>query len=463
MDENFYQAVSAGQIQPHTPEQMAFFRKLFGVKEDGGGAAAAIPGVGGDAAAPAVGGGSAEMDAEAEAGGGGDDFDESCLYSFKRTAKGVDKQSFELIRVLGKGSFGKVMLVRYKEDGQLYAMKVLKKDMLIARRQVEHTKAERNILRSMTGIPFIVSMKFAFQTPEKLYLILDFCQGGELFFHLKAKGRFSEQEVRFYASQMVCALEEIHRRDVVYRDLKPENVLLDSDGYICLTDFGLSKENIGSDTEGTSTFCGTPEYLAPEQLHASAVHGKGVDWWSLGTLLYEMRHGLPPFYSTNTSQMYEKIAKEELKLPRHFSPELGNLLEGLLQRDPAARFNAEQIKAHPFFAGLEWDKLMARQYEPPFVPQLAGELDLSYFDRQFTRELPYDSEQEATRMGSVSGGMFEGFTFDEAAAESMLAREDEQMGAMGADDMGSWRNRSTRPLREGDDDMDELSGNMESL
>ena len=227
---------------------------------------------------------------------GGADDEESPFFGKK-----IDMSAFELCQTLGKGSFGHVMLVRKTDSGELLAMKVLQKRNLMKRQQVEHTRAERSIMERIRGVPFLVHVRYAFQTVDKLFMVMDFMQGGELFFHLKKLGRFNARAVQFYASQMSLALEHLHSIDVIYRDLKPENVLLGADGYLCLTDFGLSKEGIEGETEGANSFCGTPEYVAPEILKEGSKHGKGVDWWAMGTLLYEMLHGLPPFYSQNTA------------------------------------------------------------------------------------------------------------------------------------------------------------------
>jgi hypothetical protein len=239
----------------------------------------------------------------------------------------LSPDDFEALRTLGKGSFGKVLLVRKRDGpgaGNLFAMKILQKRKVVARNQVEHTKAERSVLQRMRHIPFIVNVHYAFQTDDSLFLVLDFVPGGELFFHLKEHGRFAEKAVCFYCAQMLLALEKIHERGVVYRDLKPENLLLDRDGYIRLTDFGLSKEDVSDKASGASTFCGTAEYIAPELLKGGGgggggrrgrdqkvSHGNGVDVWSLGILMYEMIHGLPPFYDTDTRRMYDKILRCE--------------------------------------------------------------------------------------------------------------------------------------------------------
>lgn len=244
------------------------------------------------------------------------------------------------------------MQVKKKDDSKIYAMKVLRKEAIIARKQVAHTKAEKSILQKIQH-PFIVKLHYAFQTKDKLYMILDYINGGELFFHLKKEGRFPEHRVKFYAAEIVSAMDHLHSLGIVYRDLKPENILIDSDGmtfltfkiltqqflgHVCITDFGLSKEI--DPQEGTHTFCGTPEYLgiisallfnflsAPEVLKGLG-HGIAVDWWSLGTLIYEMLTGLPPFYSQNINIMYQKILNGELRFPSYIAPEARSLLEAV--------------------------------------------------------------------------------------------------------------------------------------
>lgn len=345
----------------------------------------------------------------------------------------LSQQDFRIIKVIGKGSFGKVLLVSKKDTGALYAMKVLKKEALIKRNQVQHTRAERRILRTC-DCPFIVKMHYAFQTAEKLYLVLDYLPGGELFYHLKRERRFVEERVKLYAAELVLALEHLHSRDIVYRDLKPENVLLAADGHVCLTDFGLSKEAVTTGGR-TKTFCGTPEYIAPEILQGLG-HGKPVDWWSLGTLVYEMLVGLPPFYSTDVNTMYEKILRGELNFPAYVSPDARAILALLLKRDPTQRLgggatDAEELKAHAWFRDIDWDRVAQRGYVPMFEPVLSGHCDTSHFDQAFT-DLPVESlPNEGDGVGSLGrcghsstqGGMqalFEGFSW-EGEHEARLA------------------------------------------
>merc|ERR1719486_1747887 len=241
---------------------------------------------------------------------------------------------FMLMKVVGKGSYGKVMLVKHKSEPHVFAMKMLRKENVIKRNQVEHTKTERNVLEAVSH-PFIVTLHYAFQTPKKLYFVLEYCVGGELFFHLSRAGRFSEGRTRFYASEILLAIEYLHRLNIIYRDLKPENILLDGDGHVKLTDFGLSKEGV-KDNVSANTMCGTPEYLAPEILNKVG-HGKAVDWYSLGALIYEIITGLPPFYTRDREKLFERIRRGELSYPSYVTPVAKSLIMKMLLRNPDQR------------------------------------------------------------------------------------------------------------------------------
>lgn len=333
------------------------------------------------------------------------EWDDPILYSPSKEK--VTKDDFDILNLIGKGSFGKVLQVRKKDTGKIYAMKVLRKEAIIARKQVAHTKAEKSILSKIQH-PFIVTLNYAFQTEEKLYMVLDFINGGELFFHLKREGKFSEARVRLYAAEIACALCHLHSFGIVYRDLKPENILLDSDGHICITDFGLSKEI--TTEEGTHTFCGTPEYLAPEVLKGQG-HGTPVDWWSLGTLIYEMLTGLPPFYSQNINLMYQRILNGDLRFPTFITPDAQSLLEGLLCRDVSKRLGDDTVKPHPFFKSIDWKKLEAKEIEPPFKPKVKGNTDVTNIDPVFIQETAVDSVVEKSAIDVAPEVQFDNFTY----------------------------------------------------
>jgi len=316
---------------------------------------------------------------------------------------------FQLLKVIGKGSYGKVMLVKCeKTGGKVYAMKMLRKENVVKRNQVEHTRAERNVLETATH-PFIVNLEFAFQTPKKLYFVLEFASGGELFFHLSRNGRFSEGRSRFYTCELLLAIGHLHSNNTIYRDLKPENVLLDFEGHAKLTDFGLSKEGI-EDNFSAKSMCGTPEYLAPEIL-AKKGHGKAVDWYSLGALTYEMLTGLPPFYTKDREKLFDRIRRGELSYPTYVTAQAKDMLTKMLLRDPDQRLGGgaggqEDIKRAPFFSGIDWAAVYAKQIAPPFTP--SGSADSTkYVDKEFLDMAVGNSE--------VAGGRdvahFEGFTY----------------------------------------------------
>ena len=306
--------------------------------------------------------------------------------TYTKNSGKVNVKDFELLKVVGRGNFGKVMQVSKKDTKRIYAMKVLRKDSVIAADAVKHTLSESSVLRRINH-PFIVNLKYSFQTKDKLYMILDYLNGGELFFHLSNVDRFSESRAKMYAAEIVLALGYLHENLILYRDLKPENLLLDMQGHVCLTDFGLVKEGLPHG-KLTHTFCGSPEYLAPEILQAKG-YGKAVDWWALGTFLYEMLEGLPPFYDDDISVMNCKILTQPLWFhPEHFSEEAKDILKGLLNRDPekrlgASREGAEEIKRHPFFKDIDWDALYHRKVVPEFKPHLVSSFSLLFLSLNY--------------------------------------------------------------------------------
>lgn len=346
-------------------------------------------------------------------------------------------EDFEMLRLLGKGTFGQVFQVRKLDTDRIYAMKVLSKKVIVRKKEIAHTIGERNILVRTAGAssPFIVGLKFSFQTPTDLYLVTDYMSGGELFWHLQKEGRFSEERARFYIAELVLSLEHLHDNGIVYRDLKPENILLDANGHIALCDFGLSKADL-STGDTTNTFCGTTEYLAPEVLLDEAGYTKMVDFWSLGVLIFEMCCGWSPFYAENTQQMYKNIAFGKVRFPKEvLSPEGRSFVKGLLNRNPRHRLgsqnDARELKAHPFFQDVDWEALKQKKIPPPFKPHLSSETDTSNFDPEFTNtSASLINKQFHLASTPLSPGVqanFKGFTFvDESTMEDFHTKRAQQ-------------------------------------
>ncbi|PFH61149.1 hypothetical protein XA68_18099 [Ophiocordyceps unilateralis] len=357
---------------------------------------------------------------------------------------------FEILKLIGKGTFGQVYQVRKRDTHRVYAMKVLQKKVIVQKKEVAHTVGERNILvrTAMSDSPFIVGLKFSFQTPSELYLVTDYMSGGELFWHLQKEGRFDERRAKFYIAELILAIQHLHHNDIVYRDLKPENILLDANGHIALCDFGLSKANL-TKNDTTNTFCGTTEYLAPEVLLDESGYTKMVDFWSLGVLVFEMCCGWSPFYAEDTQQMYKNIAFGKVRFPRDtLSQEGRNFVKGLLNRNPKHRLgamdDAEELKRHPFFGDIDWDLLAKKLITPPFKPKLKSETDVSYFDPEFTNALDQNGSLNERAAALARGyaastplspsvqANFQGFTFvDESALDDhmrdRMRNDDEEM------------------------------------
>merc|ERR1719270_3267027 len=329
------------------------------------------------------------------------------------TRPGCEKPNvnqFELLRVLGQGSFGKVFLVRKiygKDAGTLYAMKVLKKATLKVRDRVR-TKLERNILADVNH-SFIVKLQYAFRTEGKLYLILDFLRGGDLFTRLSKEVMFTEDDVKFYLAELALALSHLHSIGIIYRDLKPENILLDSEGHIAVTDFGLSKEGF---EEKAFSFCGTVEYMASEVVNRRG-HDFTADWWSYGVLMYEMLTGRLPFQGEDREETMNQILKAKLGMPQFLSPEAQALLRALFKRNPANRLGSgangiNDLKNHPFFASIDWNKLLKKQIVPPFQPTVVAD-DAFHFDTEYPCGSP--QEKPAVPASAATHELFRGFSY----------------------------------------------------
>ncbi|KAI7879840.1 kinase-like domain-containing protein [Mucor mucedo] len=287
---------------------------------------------------------------------------------------------FHLLRTLGTGSFGRVHLAQSRHNGRYYAIKVLKKTEVVRLKQVEHTNNEKHILESVAN-PFLVNLWGTFQDDANLYMVMDYVPGGELFSVLRKSKRFPDHVAKFYAAEVALAIEYLHKKDVVYRDLKPENLLLDTNGHIKITDFGFAKHV----PDITWTLCGTPDYLAPEVIQSKG-YGKAVDWWSLGVLIFEMLAGYPPFYDDDHLKLYEKILQGKIRWPSYFDPNAKDLLKHLLTSDLSRRYGnlkngANDIKNHPWFHGVDFERVANRQIRAPYVPQIRGDGDASHFDR----------------------------------------------------------------------------------
>uniref|UniRef100_A0A8D1EW21 non-specific serine/threonine protein kinase n=1 Tax=Sus scrofa TaxID=9823 RepID=A0A8D1EW21_PIG len=337
----------------------------------------------------------------------------------------ADPSQFELLKVLGQGSYGKVFLVRKvkgSDAGQLYAMKVLKKATLKVRDRVR-SKMERDILAEVNH-PFIVKLHYAFQTEGKLYLILDFLRGGDLFTRLSKEVMFTEEDVKFYLAELALALDHLHGLGIIYRDLKPENILLDEEGHIKITDFGLSKEAIDHDKRAYS-FCGTIEYMAPEVVNRRG-HTQSADWWSFGVLMFEMLTGSLPFQGKDRKETMALVLKAKLGMPQFLSAEAQSLLRALFKRNPCNRLGAgldgvEEIKRHPFFATIDWNKLYRKEIKPPFKPAVGRPEDTFHFDPEFTTRTPTDSP--GVPPSANAHHLFRGFSF---VASSLVQEPSQQ-------------------------------------
>ena len=304
------------------------------------------------------------------------------------SANKLTPDNFKILKVIGRGNFGKVCLVKKVGTEELYAMKILKKSYVEEKKQTSHTTTERNVLAS-AECPFIVKLYYAFQTPTKLYLVLEYMNGGELFFHLAKELVFSEIKARFYICEILIALNYLHSNGIIYRDLKPENILLDNEGHIRLTDFGLSKSGIDVDSPKALTFCGTPEYLAPEILKCNE-YDKAVDYWSLGAVLYYMLSGAPPFYSRNKNEIFKNVLTRPIGRLPGVTNDANDLFQSLLKINvifiqPKERLvDFEDIKQHPWFFGTNWKEMSEKSTKPPFKPKIKDKLDTRNFDKVFT-------------------------------------------------------------------------------
>uniref|UniRef100_W5LJB1 Protein kinase C n=1 Tax=Astyanax mexicanus TaxID=7994 RepID=W5LJB1_ASTMX len=305
----------------------------------------------------------------------------------------VGLDDFTFLRVLGKGSFGKVMLARMNSSDRVFAVKILKKDIILQDDDVESTMIEKRVLSLAQQHPYLTHLYYCFQTPDRLFFVMEFVNGGDLMFHIQKSRRFEEVRAQFYAAEITSALMFLHSKGIIYRDLKLDNVLLDKDGHCKLADFGMCKEGICNGVR-TNTFCGTPDYIAPEIIQEEQ-YGVSVDWWALGVLLYEMLSGHAPFEAETEDELFESILRDEVIYSSWLSNEAEDILKGFLTKDPSCRLGCTErdggekaIAAHMFFKDLDWEKLKKRELEPPFKPRIKSFEDVNNFDLDFTQEEP---------------------------------------------------------------------------
>ena len=345
----------------------------------------------------------------------------------------ISEEDFTKITLIGKGSYGYVYLVRYNKNNAIYAMKVYIKSDLREKNQENNTKSERNLMTQI-NFPFIVSVKFAFQTESKLFLVQEFIQGGDLFFHIHSDQKFSNQKTKFYVVELVLAIEFLHNNNMIYRDLKPENILIDAKGHIKLTDFGLSKIVDLYKGKKSYTMCGTLQYLAPEIMSGEG-YDECVDWWSLGIIMFEMLTGKLPFKFKCDGQPDLNIYNRNIIYPSWMEENAKDLISKLLIIDPNNRIGngingAENIKKHPFFSDIDWDQALNKKITPPFIPKLNDETDIKYFEKSL-KESPVlcDSSSDLYLKAEENEDEedYDGFTF--------VATSYKELKDMGKDDI----------------------------
>lgn len=316
---------------------------------------------------------------------------------------------FNFLKVLGKGSFGKVLLAELRGTECVYAVKCLKKDVVLEDDDVECTLIERKVLTLATRHPYLCHLFCTFQTDSHLFFVMEYLNGGDLMFHIQKSGRFPEARARFYAAEIWSGLNFLHKKGIVYRDLKLDNVLLDFEGHIRIADFGMCKLQIFLDRTA-DTFCGTPDYMAPEIIKGLK-YNQAVDWWSYGVLLYEMLTGQSPFSGCDEDELFWSICNERPFIPRYLSQEATDVLVNLLEKDSGKRPSGHEIAMHAFFQHLPWDRLERRQLEAPFKPALDHTLDTRYFDTAFTTERPRLTPVPEQILTSMDQGVFRGFSY----------------------------------------------------
>lgn len=339
----------------------------------------------------------------------------------KKRQMGLD--DFELIKVIGRGSYAKVFLVEYRKTQKCYAMKVIKKSLVNDDEDIDWVQTEKHVFEQATNHPFLVGLHSCFQTESRLFFVIEYLCGGDLMYHMQRKRKLPEDQARFYSSEIMLALDYLHSKGIIYRDLKLDNVLLDIEGHVKLTDYGMCKEGLKRG-EQTSTFCGTPNYIAPEMLRGEN-YDFSVDWWALGVLMYEMMAGRSPFeINENPSEnpdlntedhLFQIILEKPIRIPRSLSVKASSILKGFLQKNPAERIGTQdglnEIKQHTYFKSIDWQLLEQRLIQPPYKPQVTSERDLNNIDELFTKEEVTLTPVTPATLARLQQNEFEGFEY----------------------------------------------------